>query len=180
MKLIKTISMILMILCILCIPVPVSAVSQGTDGTELEIVQPETLELRLGKAWAGAEFELQTEAGRYPDLIPADENGVLKLEIGGSPTYILTRMDAPTAATEEESTETEAPEATATEPNETATLPDNTISVAEQEDDTVAGIPVAHIVIFIIGLLIAIFTLIGISIYSKKNEGSVIDENDDF
>lgn len=180
MKLIKTISMILMILCILCIPVPATAVSQGTDGTELEIVQPETLELHLGKTWAGAKFELRTEAGRYPDLIPADDNGILRLEIGGSPSYILTRMDAPIAPTEETGTETEAPAETATAPVETDTPPDNIVSVTEQEDDTVAGIPVAHIVIFIIGLLIAIVTLIGISFYSKKNDVNTIDENDDF
>ena len=34
-KIVKAVALILAMLCILCFPIPASAVSQGTDGTEL-------------------------------------------------------------------------------------------------------------------------------------------------
>ncbi|MFR9535038.1 MAG: hypothetical protein SNG49_09485, partial [Rikenellaceae bacterium] len=50
---------------------------------------PEQLTIELGTQWAGAEFELETEYGLYPGVIPADDQGVLALEIGGSSFYTL-------------------------------------------------------------------------------------------
>ena len=58
-----------------------------TDGTEIQVVQPERLEIQLGTAWAGVEFQLRTDSGLYPDPIPVGEDGVLRLEIGGSSSY---------------------------------------------------------------------------------------------
>ena len=63
---------------------------QGTDGTEMQAAVPSRLELRLGEEWAGAQFRLETDAGEYPDTIPADGDGVLRTEIGGSTEYVLT------------------------------------------------------------------------------------------
>ena len=63
---------------------------QGTDGTEMQAAVPSRLEIRLGEEWAGAQFRLVTDAGEYPDLIPADGDGVLRTEIGGSTEYVLT------------------------------------------------------------------------------------------
>ena len=62
----------------------------GTDGSELQIVTPEQLEIQLGPDWAGVEFRLRTDAGMYPGMIPVGDDGVLRLEIGGSSCYQLT------------------------------------------------------------------------------------------
>ena len=66
-KLTKGILLILSLLCILCVPVtPVYAVQQGTDGSELQVVKAEQLEIQLGTAWSGVEFQLKTDAGVSP------------------------------------------------------------------------------------------------------------------
>ena len=41
-KIVKAAALILAMLCILCFPIPASAVSQGTDGTELQVMKPRT------------------------------------------------------------------------------------------------------------------------------------------
>ena len=68
---------------------PRPCVFADTDGSEIIVVQPETLEIQLGMDWIGAEFQLRTDQGLYPDLIPVGNDGVLRLEIGGSGSYIL-------------------------------------------------------------------------------------------
>ena len=41
-----------------------------TDGTELKVVDnPQTLTIQLGPEWAGKEFELRTDAGKYPGVV---------------------------------------------------------------------------------------------------------------
>lgn len=60
-----------------------------TDGSEISVAQPERLEIQLGSDWIGAEFQLRTDYGLYPALIPVGGDGVLRLEIGGSSSYIL-------------------------------------------------------------------------------------------
>ena len=100
LKIAKAVALVLAMVCLLCFPVPASAASQGTDGTELEVIQPQNLEIQLGEAWAGVEFELKTDAGMYPGVIIVGEDGVLRLEIGGSENYILscvnTAVEIPT------------------------------------------------------------------------------------
>ena len=89
-KLTKGILLILSLLCILCIPVtPVYAAQQGTDGSELQVVKAEQLEIQLGTSWSGVEFQLKTDAGVYPGTVKVGTDGVLRLEIGGSSQYIL-------------------------------------------------------------------------------------------
>ena len=88
-KIVKAAALILAMLCILCFPIPASAVSQGTDGTELQVMKPQNFQIHLGEEWAGIGFELTTDAGKYPGVIPVGEDGVLRLEIGGSENYIL-------------------------------------------------------------------------------------------
>ena len=68
---------------------PRPCVFADTDGSEIIVVQPEKLEIQLGMDWIGAEFQLRTDQGLYPDLIPVGNDGVLRLEIGGSGSYIL-------------------------------------------------------------------------------------------
>ncbi len=74
-KLTKGILLILSLLCILCVPVtPVYAAQQGTDGSELQVVKAEQLEIQLGTSWSGVEFQLKTDAGVYPTA-PSSRNG---------------------------------------------------------------------------------------------------------
>ncbi|WP_409969331.1 hypothetical protein RFF05_05215 [Bengtsoniella intestinalis] len=61
----------------------------ATDEADANVLIPEQLTIELGTQWAGAEFELETEYGLYPGVIPADDQGVLALEIGGSSFYTL-------------------------------------------------------------------------------------------
>lgn len=68
---------------------PCPCVFADTDGSEIIVVQPEKLEIQLGTDWIGAEFQLRTDQGLYPNLIPVGNDGVLRLEIGGSGSYIL-------------------------------------------------------------------------------------------
>ena len=83
--------LILAVMCIFCFSVvPVFAEPQGTNGTELQVAQPEQLEIQLGAEWAGVEFQMKTDAGLYPDMIFVGQDGVLRLEIGGSKSYVLT------------------------------------------------------------------------------------------
>lgn len=61
----KSIFLVLTTIYILCFSVmPVCAQPQGTDGSELQVAQPEQLEIQLGAEWAGVEFQLKTDACR--------------------------------------------------------------------------------------------------------------------
>ncbi|MFR1477592.1 MAG: hypothetical protein ACLSB9_18885 [Hydrogeniiclostridium mannosilyticum] len=66
-KLLKGVLTVLSLICILCIPVtPIYAEPQGTDGTEMQVIAPEKLEIQLGADWAGVEFQLKTDSGCIP------------------------------------------------------------------------------------------------------------------
>ena len=192
MKILKCVALVMAMVCILCFPVPASATSQGTDGTELEVIQPQNLEIQLGESWAGVEFELKTDAGMYPGVITVGEDGVLRLEIGGSENYILTCMNSTVEVPEPGETlpasdETAPVDESGTEPSEEAdptadptegTVPSET-EVEAEPDGTVAGIPIAHLALFGGGLVIAIGGLVGIHFYQKKRENNASDDDDE-
>ena len=96
-KIVKAVALILAMLCILCFPIPASAVSQGTDGTELQVMKPQNLQIYLGEDWAGAGFELTTDAVKYPVIIVVGEDGVLRLDIGGIQTYFQNCLNSTVA-----------------------------------------------------------------------------------
>lgn len=190
LKIIKGVALVLSLICILCFPIGVSAASQGTNGDEMQVATPEKLEIHLGQEWAGVTFELTTDYGKYPDPIPVGEDGVLRLEIGGSSSYVLSCL----------SSEAEAPAPGESLPSETVpseTIPSEDATVSKddltdieeveptesgQEDGTVAGIPISHIIMFGGGLLVAVGALIGINYFQKRREhtGNEDDENDEF
>ena len=178
-KIVKAVALILAMLCILCFPIPASAISQGTDGTELQVMKPQKLQIHLGEDWAGAGFELTTDAGKYPGVIVVGEDGVLRLEIGGSENYILSCLnsssDIPSTGDELQQEEgSEAP----TEPEE------GTVPVESTPEDSEEGnqvqIPVKHMVLFGGGLVLALMALAGIH-YSQSKRAAVSrdDEEDD-
>ena len=55
---------------------------------------PQNLEIQLGQSWAGVEFQLKTDFGMYPGVIPVGADGILRLEIGGSENYILSCLNS--------------------------------------------------------------------------------------
>ena len=176
----KCVALVLALMCILTFPIGVSAASQGTNGDEMQVATPEKLEIHLGKEWAGVTFELTTDYGKYPDPIPVGEDGVLRLEIGGSSSYVLTCL----------SSEMEAPAPGETVPSETTSSEDATVNKDElvdidevdpTESEEKSVIPTSHIVMFGGGLVVAIGALIGISYFQKRRAAqSGSDENDEF
>ena len=189
LKIAKAVALILAMVCLLCFPVPASAASQGTDGTELEVIQPQNLEIQLGEAWAGVEFELKTDAGMYPGVIIVGEDGILRLEIGGSENYILSclnsSVDIPIpgeTAPAEEVTEPVADASEETDPaaetEEAETVPSESLP-EETQEGTLGGIPVKHLVLFGGGLILAIGALVGINFYQKRSGTSAGSEDDD-
>ena len=140
--------------------------ADGTDGTEMQVLQPQQLEIQLGSNWAGVEFQLKTDAGLYP-------------EIGGSPTYTLTcpnssapvpdvaQAPAPGEADSKDITSS-APE-TESEGGAEQLSSSTEKSTNEDATNTIAGIPVLHIALFGGGLLIAVAALIGMRISSRRH-----------
>ena len=175
--------------------VSASAENQGTEGTEMQVMEAEQLEIQLGKEWAGREFQLKTDAGLYPGTIMVGEDGVLRTELGGSTRYILTCMltgnqnaggEASVAGsvTKEQSDvlphdremgsgsgENPSGETEMGEPQTEAA--DASTGPAVKEGDagqTVSGIPIKHLVLFLAGMVVAVGGLIAIHIFQKRRE----------
>lgn len=162
--------------------------AQGTQGDEMQVLEAEQLEIQLGADWAGVEFQLKTDAGLYPGTVMVGEDGVLRMEIGGSKSYVLTCLNstvevpdpAQVPATTEETGETETTEETESGEEDgaaseiqkegaTDTAEEKTEEAAEKEN-TVAGIPVVHIVLFAGGMVIAVGGLIAMHVVKKRRE----------
>lgn len=174
--------------------ISVSAENQGTDGTEIQVMEAEQLEVQLGTEWAGKEFQLKTDAGLYPGTITVGEDGVLRTELGGSTRYILTCMltenpddteqalatgndlskDTADALDQEGEMESQSGESAAGETGVQQTvLADASTGPAEKgegTEKTVAGIPIKHLVLFSAGMVVAVGSLIAIHIVQKRRE----------
>ena len=172
-KSIKSILLVVAMLCVLCFPVQVMAeTQQGTNGDELQLMEAQKLEIQLGTEWAGVEFQLKTDAGLYPGTVKVGQDGVLRMEIGGSKSYILTCINSAVEVPEV----TQAPATTETESEQNNSGTDS----AEEGRATVAGIPVLHIVLFGGGMVVAIGALIAMHVVKRRRESEpVYDEDDD-
>ena len=158
----KGLFLLLAVMCIFCSSiVPVFAQPQGTDGTELQVAQPEQLEIQLGAEWAGVEFQLKTDTGLYPDTIPVGQDGVLRLEIGGSRSYVLTCLNS----SEKAPSQAQAPAATESQPEEPQER-----DASEEKEATVAGIPILHLCLFAGGMVLAVGGLIAMYVVKKRRE----------
>lgn len=177
--------------------ISVSAENQGTDGTEIQVMEAEQLEVQLGKEWAGKEFQLKTDAGLYPGTITVGEDGVLRTELGGSTRYILTCMltenpddteqalatgndlseDSADAPDQEGEMESQSGENASSETQQVASADASTGSAVKEggTERTVAGIPIKHLVLFSVGMVVAVGGLIAIHIAQKRRE-----EQDDY
>ena len=154
---------------------------------------------RLGPNWAGVEFELSTDMGKYPGAIIVGDNGVLTLELADSSTYTLSclnsRVTPPKPELQESNVQaaesTEGPIYAATDlvqPSEPAPANKNeqhpTADLTKQpqmESETPAdefrqNIPTLQLVLFIGGAVLCIGGLIVIRIVKKHRE---YDDEDD-
>ena len=150
-----------------------SYVSADTNGTELQVVKAETLEVQLGEEWTGVQFQLMTDAGIYPEKISVDDDGILRLELGGSSKYTLSCLNSATAVSEE------------TEKNDEVKCSGKSNKSEETEQKnalqntkTVAGIPIMHIVLFAGGMLIAVTILLILHQVTQGKDGEEDDEED--
>ena len=187
-KIWKCVALVVALMCILTFPIGVSAAAQGTNGDEMQVATPEKLEIHLGQEWAGVTFELTTDYGKYPDPIPVGEDGVLRLEIGGSSSYVLSCLSSAEEAPAPSETIPAETTPADTAPSEDATTgTDNLVDIETiepiEEEGTVAGIPVTNIVLFGGGLVLAVGALVGINLVQKRRAQSgsdADDENDEF
>lgn len=184
---------------VMLFPVTASA-AEGTDGTEMQVLEAEQLEIQLGSDWAGVEFELKTDAGMYPGTIAVGEDGVLRLEIGGSSSYILTCLNsgvtvpepAQASATDEEQPEDgqtgmeaagqeaagEVSEDLAADPEAVQESGNPETEEAEAQENTSVGIPVVHIIVFAVGMVLAVGCLITMYVLKKRRENLADDDDD--
>ena len=161
-----------------CLVCPALA-KDGTDGTELQVAQPEQLIIQLGSEWAGVEFQLKTDSGLYPGTILVGEDGILRLEIGGSEAYTLTCLGssvqapapAPTADPVQESA------APASQPTE-ATMESHSHELEPEPEPNLAGIPVWQLCLFGGGMVVAVASLVVLAIM-KRLRDEVEDEEED-
>ncbi len=158
-------------LCIMCLvtAIPVSATPvQGTQGNELQVLQPSSLEIQLGTKWIGVEFMLRTDAGVYPGTIVVGNDGTLRLEIGGSSSYILSCLQSDVPIPEAIFTQASATQNGLLEPE-----PD--IDIPAEEDKA----PMWPLILFGIGILAAIVVLFVIYKYESYRKEQQADEDDD-
>lgn len=224
----KAITILMLSGMLLCQGVPVFAAGepetvnkQGTEGVEMQVIEPEQLEIQLGKEWSGTKFQLKTDAGIYPGEIVVGENGILSVEIGGSKSYKLTHMysweekeeeaeSQPQQSEEEAKTQpgsvTEAMQDLTTEEEEkyvvtqplvtdtemAGSVVDNTPlkevgvsdkaerrSVYDPENKELFGIPIQHLLMFTVGMTIALGGLIILQWVQNKRQEDEYDEEDD-
>ena len=83
-----------LIVCAVSI-LPWTQVAYATpDAEPTKTTIADKLILRLGPNWAGVEFELSTDMGKYPGAIIVGDNGVLTLELADSSTYTLSCLNS--------------------------------------------------------------------------------------
>ena len=154
----------------------------GTDGTELQVAQPEQLVIQLGAEWAGVEFQLKTDAGLYPGTIPVGDDGILKLEIGGSESYTLTCLDSTVAIPVPLESETESLVLT---PEPVESQPDTVIESHSHEPEpepepAVAGIPVWQLCLFGGGMVAAIGALVTLAVMKRRRTEEYEEEEEEY
>lgn len=188
-----------LIVCAVSI-LPWTQVAYATpDAEPTKTTIADKLILQLGPNWAGVEFELSTDMGKYPGAIIVGDNGVLTLELADSSTYTLSclnsRVTPPKPELQEsnvqaaESTEgpiyaatdlvqpSESPQAN----NKNANQPDDSTAQpqAEQESPSVEpeqGIPTLQLVLFLGGAVLCVGGLVAMRVLKKRRE---YDDEDD-
>lgn len=175
----------------------VAYASPGAEPTKSTIA--DKLILQLGPDWAGVEFELVTDVGKYPGAIVVDNTGVLTLELSDSSTFTLSclnsKVNPPTPTLQEpalgaEPEPMETPIYNATDMAQPTPVPENG-TVSYQNADSAAqpqqepatstaeseqGIPTLQLVLFIGGAVLCVGGLIVMRVIKKRRE---YDDDDD-
>ena len=153
-----------------------------TDGTEMQLMEPAQLELYFGPEWAGAQFTLETDVGGYPGTIPVANDGSMRMEIGGSHTYVLRLVSGATGTqsgavgmTGTEQVPASQPEGPESEVGMQTTVPAETQPAEEQS----GGVPLVPIIIFLAGLVIAAGILVAVHFLTKRKAEDEYDDDDD-
>lgn len=147
-----------------------------TDGTEPKITQqPDQLVLQLGTRWAGVEFELRTDAGVFPAPIVVDETGVLTMDLGGSTTYTLSCINStvpiPDPPAEQVPDTQQQPDSSAQQPSGQVQQPQEQVPAGDP-----AGVPIAPMVVFFIGLACGIGGLVALYLAKRRRQQADYDE----
>lgn len=152
---------------------------EGTEGDELQVLQPKQLEIQLGSELAGAQFSLKTDAGMYPGTVVADANGTLKLEIGGSSSYVLTRLDAASAAPAAAALTDDPVQPVSEMPaGETETaVPEETVPAEPAQQDNT--IPTMHIILFAGGTVLCIAFLVISFVFKRRRARDYYEEDEE-
>lgn len=161
----------LAVTCLLC-----PAALADTDGTEIQVAQPDKLVLQLGTRWAGVEFELRTDAGVFPVPVVVDDSGVLTMDLGGSKTYTLTCINSSVPIPDPGTESGSSPEGTQ-QPDDQAT------DTTPQDDPAPAApartIPTMHLILFLGGLTVAVGGLIALHVVKNRRQYSYDDWDDE-
>lgn len=140
--------------------------SQPSEDAVNTMGTPEILLIELGSDWAGRNFILKTDVGEFPGTIKADENGVLKTELGGSKNYILSAI--PTASP-----------IISNHPEPTQTKTSEQSEKGSEMQTTESGIPIYHMVLFFGGLAACSAILIGMRVAKAKRYARETYDDDD-
>lgn len=84
----------LLLTVLLMLSLTPAALADTDENTPRITKQPDQLVLQLGMRWAGVEFELRTDAGKFPVPVVVDETGILTMDLGGSSTYTLSCLES--------------------------------------------------------------------------------------
>ena len=189
----KVVCLLAALASIMAFPVKASATAQGTSGTELNVVQAQKVEIQLGTNWTGVEFEMKTDAGMYPDAIPVGEDGILRFEVGGSESYILTCLNSYVAVPTPEEAEETVPDNTGETGTAAAdeTLATDVAPATDPEPDTTETtdpaevtadaelVPMVYIVVAVVGIVLIAAALVYFIMSQKKNESGNDEDDDD-
>lgn len=155
---------------VFCLSVQPVFAAEGTDGSELQLLQAEQLEIQLGAEWSGIEFQLKTDAGLYPGVIAVGSDGVLRLEIGGSSSYVLSCLGS----------SVDVPSPAQTSAAGDSANPAEDESAAEQGNSAAAaGIPALHLILFVGGMSVAIAALIVMHVTRRKTPNGEYESDGD-
>ncbi len=138
-----------------------AALADTDENTPRITQQPDHLILQLGTRWAGVEFELRTDAGRFPVPVVVDETGVLTMDLGGSSTYTLSCLESQAPAPEPE------PEV---EPTREEIVPPET----PENSDSITSRLLAILLI-----LLLVVVVVAVLVYMKRQRRSHYDNWED-
>jgi len=154
---------------VICAPIAYA----DTNGSEIQITdQPDQLILQLGPKWAGVEFELKTDAGVFPIPVVVDQTGILKMDLGGSRTYILSSFSS-AVAVPEPLFETEDP---AADPDEAQSVEPDFTPAADVNIPN--RIPTLHLVVFLGGLAVSATGLILMRVSKRRRRKYYYDDDE--